>query len=335
MPGDETSRGGDAAGIGRREPSPGFRPPMLATLVDRAPGGDGWWYERKYDGIRLIAVRSRGEVKLWTRNRLARNDSYPELVDALATQPHGRFVIDGEVVAFDGDQTSFAMLQRRAGVHGARMAAASGVEVFFYAFDLLHLDGVDVRAAPLERRAGLLAEAFEFDDPLRLSTHRTGDADALLADACRHGWEGLIAKQVRSTYEATRSRAWLKLKCVRNQEMVIGGWTDPKGSRSGLGALLIGYYDRDQRLVFAGKVGTGFDAGTLEDLQAELAPLERETSPFDEGSPRGRDLHWATPKLVCQVGFTEWTTAGRLRHPRYLGLRDDKSASDVVREAPK
>lgn len=335
MASQRASKSGDVAGIGRRETSPGFRPPMLATLVDRTPDGEGWWYERKYDGIRLIGVRSRSEVTLWTRNRLARTDSYPELVDALASQPHDRFVVDGEVVAFDGDQTSFAMLQKRAGVHGGRMAAVSGVDIFFYAFDLLHLDGIDVRAAPLERRAGLLADAFEFDDPLRFSSHRTGDADELLADACRHGWEGLIAKQVASTYESTRSRAWLKLKCVRNQEVVIGGWTDPKGSRSGLGALLIGYYDRDQRFVFAGKVGTGFDASTLHDLQRMLSPLERKTSPFDEGSPRGRDLHWVTPKLVCQVGFTEWTDAGRLRHPRYLGIRDDKSASEVVREATK
>ena len=312
---------------------PSFREPMLATLVDDPQVGDDWWFERKLDGIRLIAVRDGDRVRLWSRNGLDRSASYPELVEALAAQRYDRFVVDGEVVAFDGDQTSFSLLQQRSGLRQASQALGRGVDVFYYVFDLLHLDGVDLEPFALSRRNALLTDAFVWADPLRLSAHTRGDAATLQHQACAEGWEGLIAKRDDSPYTAGRSRAWLKLKCVKEQEVVIGGWTDPKGSRLGLGSLLVGYHEGGE-LAFAGKVGTGFDDTALRSLLADLRPLERPTSPFDRGDPPAAGAHWVEPRLVCQVGFSEWTTAGRLRHPRYLGRRDDKDPAEVVREVP-
>ena len=312
---------------------PSFREPMLATLVDGSVSGEGWWYERKLDGIRLIAVRNGDRVTLWSRNGIDRSASYPELVTALAAQQYDRFVIDGEVVAFEGDQTSFSLLQQRSGVRLAAQLDGRDIGLYYYVFDLLHLDGVDLERFELSRRVALLADAFSWADPLRLSAHVRGDAAELQREACAQGWEGLVAKRDDSSYTPGRSRNWLKLKCVKDQEVVIGGWTDPKGSRVGLGSLLVGYHDGDE-LVFAGKVGTGFDEGVLRSLMAALRPLARDTSPFDRGDPPRAGAHWVEPRLVCQVGFSEWTTAGRLRHPRFLGMRDDKDAGDVVRVVP-
>jgi bifunctional non-homologous end joining protein LigD len=314
---------------------PGFRQPMLATLTDAPPAGDDWSYELKLDGYRLVAVRDGATVTLWTRNRLDRTGAFPEVAEALVAQPATRFVVDGEVVAFDGDAPSFSLLQRRAGLSDPRLARASGVEVRFVVFDLLHLNGVDVERLPLERRCQFLEGAFHLDHPLQGSTALTGGADELLAGACRDGWEGLIAKRLGSPYRPGRSRDWLKLKCVSRQELVIGGWTDPQGARSGFGALLVGFHDEDGRLTFAGKVGTGYDQATLRDLVGRLGPLARTTSPFVVDSPRGRGLHWVEPRLVAEVAFGEWTATGKLRHPRFLGLRDDKDPRHVGRERPE
>lgn len=314
--------------------APRFGDVMLATLVDRPVTGDDWFFERKYDGIRLLALRDGDRTRLRSRNGVDNTSTYPEVVDALAAQPCTRFVVDGEVVAFDGDVTSFSRLQGRSGLHDPRRARASGIEVFFYVFDVLHLDGVDLTRRPLRERTSRLEEALEWEDPLRVSSHRRGDGRALLDEACRKGWEGLIAKRAESTYRGGRSRSWLKLKCVARQELVIGGYTDPKGSRHGFGSLLLGYHDEDGRLRYAGRVGTGFDERSLSDLSARLARIGRSTSPFSD-APSGRDVHWVTPELVGEVGFTEWTEAGRLRHPRFVGLRHDKDARDVVRESPR
>jgi DNA ligase D-like protein (predicted ligase) len=297
---------------------------MKAVLTDERFCDPGWIFERKLDGIRCIAVRDGGPVKLWSRNDLPLNDRYPELAEALAEQPAKRFAIDGEVVAFAGSQTSFERLARR---------GRERVAVYLYAFDMLWLDGRDMRRLPLRRRKRLLRDALAWQDPLRFTSHRNRDGETLFHEACRKGWEGLIAKRADSQYVSrARSRDWLKLKCDRSQELVIGGYTAPKGSREELGALLLGYFD-DGEFRYAGKVGTGFDRATLHDLAKRLAPLRRSSSPFAD-EIRERDVTWATPKLVCQVGFTEWTRDGRLRHPRFLGLRDDKAAADVVRETP-
>ncbi|MCB0963459.1 MAG: non-homologous end-joining DNA ligase [Acidimicrobiales bacterium] len=318
----------------RRQEAPDWVEPMLATLTDEPFSDPGWVYERKLDGERAIAYRTADRVRLRTRNGKHLRATYPEVADALAAdQPGGTdLVVDGEVVAFDGDVTSFARLQGRMGITDPDRARRSGIAVAYYAFDLVHLDGWDLTRLPLRRRKALLRQALRWEDPLRFTPHRNEDGEAYLAEACRRGWEGLIAKRAEAPYRHRRSRDWLKLKCTRGQELVIGGYTDPEGSRQGFGALLVGYHDGD-RLVYAGKVGTGFDQATLRDLGRQLADRSRETSPFDAGSPPRR-AHWVRPDLVCEVGFTEWTRDGRLRHPRFQGLRDDKDAADVVREEP-
>jgi DNA ligase D-like protein (predicted ligase) len=296
--------------------------PMQATLTQERFSDPDWIYERKLDGIRCLASRSGGgAVQLRSRNDLSLNGRFPEIAAALEADAATDFVVDGEVVAFDGPQTSFARLQQR----GERPTP-----VFYYVFDVLRIDGADVTASPLRERKARLRRALHFTDPLRLVPHRNGDGEAFFAEACRKGWEGLIAKRADSRYVHGRSRDWLKFKCSAEQELVIGGWTAPRGSREDLGALLLGYY-ADGALRYAGKVGTGFTRSTLRDLASRLAPLRRDTSPFAD-EVRERGATWVEPRLVAQVGFSEWTRDGRLRHPRFLGLRDDKAARDVVRE---
>jgi DNA ligase D-like protein (predicted ligase) len=307
----------------RREPLPDRAEPMKAVLTDRRFSDPDWIFERKLDGIRCVAIKDAGSVRLLSRNHLSLNGRFPEVVEALEADPATQIVLDGEVVAFDGPATSFARLQQR----GERP-----VPVFLYAFDLLHLAGRDTTALPLRTRKALLRRALAFGGPLRLSQHRNGDGEAFYREACSKGWEGLIAKRVDAPYVHGRSRDWLKLKCSAEQELVIGGYTEPRGSRTDLGALLLGVYE-DGRLRYAGKVGTGFTRATLRDLAERLAPLRSERSPFAD-DPRERGATWVRPELVAQVGFSEWTRDGRLRHPRFLGLRDDKPAREVVREAP-
>jgi DNA ligase D-like protein (predicted ligase) len=300
------------------QPLPDRVEPMKAVLTDQPFSDPGWIYERKLDGIRCIAIKADRRVRLLSRNHLSLNGRFPEVVDALERDAATQFVLDGEVVAFDGAQTSFARLQQ-----GAE-------HVFFYVFDLLHLGGEDVTPLPLRRRKALLRGALAFHGPVRLTPHRNGDGEALFRDACRKGWEGVIAKRADAPYVHGRSRDWLKFKCSAEQELVVGGFTAPKGSRTDLGALLVGYYE-DGRLRYAGKVGTGFTRATLSDLAGRLEPLRREQSPFAD-EVRERSASWVEPRLVAQVGFSEWTRDGRLRHPRFLGLRDDKAAEEVVRE---
>jgi bifunctional non-homologous end joining protein LigD len=313
--------------------SPSFVEPQLATLVDEPVEGEHWIFERKLDGIRLIVVRDGESVRLWTRNQLDRASTYPELCDALLSLPTDRFVADAEVVAFEGSTTSFARLQQRSGLTDPDEARGSGVAVRLYLFDLLHLDGRDLRELPLRERKSILHDAIDFDDPIRFCRHRNGGGSELLDDACRRGWEGLIAKRADRPYRSGRSRDWLKLKCVARQEFVIGGFTEPKGSRNGIGAILIGVHDPSAgTLRYAGRVGTGFDSDERDRLRSVLERRTRSTAPFDEPPTGGGDVHWVTPDLVCEVGFTEWTSHGKLRHPRYVGMRHDKDANEVVRE---
>jgi bifunctional non-homologous end joining protein LigD len=296
--------------------------PMKAVLTDERFSDPDWIYERKLDGIRCIAFKADKQVRLRSRNDLSLNGRFPEIAAALESDPVTDVILDGEVVAFDGSQTSFERLQQR----GERPTP-----VFFYVFDILRFEGEDVTDQPLRERKALLRRALAFADPIRMTTHRNRDGEAYYAEACRKGWEGLIAKRADAPYTHGRSRDWLKFKCSAEQELVVGGYTAPRGSRTDLGALLLGYYEGDD-LRYAGKVGTGFTRETLRDLAARLAPLERDTSPFAD-EVRDRTATWVKPELVAQVGFSEWTRDGRLRHPRYLGLRDDKAASEVVREA--
>lgn len=304
---------------------------MLATLTEQRFSDPKWIFERKWDGIRCIAYRTgNGAVRLRSRNDLPLERTYPEIVDAIAAQAATSLVLDGEIVAFDGRRTSFERLQGRSGIHDPALARKSGIAVFYYVFDLLYADGTDLRRLPLRDRKRLLRQCARFADPLRLTAHRNTAGEEEYRKACARGDEGVIAKRADSTYQGGRSRDWLKFKCVRDQEFVIGGYTGPKGSRVAFGALLVGYY-RGTDLVYAGKVGTGFTAASLRRLHERMVRIERPSAPFT-GAIRERDVHWVEPQLVAQIGFTEWTRDGLLRHPRFAGLREDKDPRDVVRE---
>lgn len=302
-------------------PLPDAVVPMAATLTDERFSDPAWLFERKLDGIRCIAVAGQGRVRLLSRNALSMDARFPQIGAALADGLSAPCVLDGEIVAFEGSRTSFARLQQR----GERPVAA-----FLYLFDLLHLAGHDTTRLPLRARKRLLARTVASGGPIRLTPHRNRDGEEFFRRACAAGWEGLIAKRADAPYTHGRSRDWLKFKCAAEQELVIGGFTAPQGSRQELGALLLGHF-ADGRLRYAGKVGTGFTQATLRDLAARLAPLRRADPPFVD-APRLRDATWVEPRLVAEIGFTEWTRDGRLRHPRFLGLRDDKEAREVVRE---
>jgi DNA ligase D-like protein (predicted ligase) len=304
---------------------------MLATLTDRRDFGDDWLLERKFDGERCVATKRDGEVRLESRTAKDLTGTYPEIVDAIAAQRAAELVLDGEVVAFDGDQTSFSRLQQRLGVRRPSKELVKSFPVVFCVFDLLEIEGEDLTDHPLAERRTLLEKALRQRAALQLSEAWRGDSERRFKAACRSGWEGLIAKRADATYVRGRSKDWLKLKCVWEQEFVIGGYTDPAGSRTDFGALLVGYYE-DGELRYAGKVGTGYNARTLRELGAKLRKLERSESPFSDARPIPRGTHWTGPELVAQIGFAEWTNDGRLRQPRYLGLRDDKRPKDVVRE---
>jgi bifunctional non-homologous end joining protein LigD len=306
---------------------------MLATLTEVFPTEGKWVYEPKLDGVRALIYVSGGEVRIYSRNRKLLNDAYPELVDALSSAVRGDAVLDGEIVAFDPERgiTSFSRLQQRMQLRDPVRARRSQVEVHLYLFDCLHYDGAALTGLPLLDRKAVLRDVVRYDDPIRFTPYETSGGVAMLRAACEQGAEGIIAKRATARYVSTRSTDWLKLKCVRRQEFVIGGYTAPQGSRERLGALLVGYHD-GRALRYAGKVGTGYDRRTLEDLHRRLVPLHRPTSPFSEGPVPAGDIQWVDPKLVGEVGFSEWTSAGLLRHPRFLGLRSDKPARQVRRE---
>lgn len=281
--------------------------PMAATLTQERFTGPDWIFERKYDGIRLLAFKRGKSVELYSRNRLPQHN--PALAAAIAALPAKELILDGEAAwAFERDEDE---------------------RIAYRVFDVLWLDGRDVTTLPLVERRALLAKL-----PLKAPLGRVPllTEDRPWERACSEGWEGVIAKRRDSTYEHRRSPHWLKMKCEASQELVVGGFTDPQGARVGLGALLVGYYEGDD-FVFAGKIGTGFDTKMLLDLRARLDKLEIPKSPFTiaKGLPRLR-AHWVKPKIVVQVGFIEWTVHGKLRHPRLVGLRFDKPAREVVRE---
>jgi bifunctional non-homologous end joining protein LigD len=288
---------------------------MAATLTDKRFTGPEWIFERKLDGIRLLAFKKGRDVQLFSRNQLEQHN--PAIADAIAALPHKELILDGEVTGVWGPASTREADRPRGQA--------------YHVFDILWLDGRDVMSLPLDERRGLLKTL-----PLRAPLRRVAalDEDKPWERACAEGWEGVIAKRRDSVYEHRRSPNWLKMKCEASQELVVGGFTDPQGARVGLGALLVGYFDRDD-LVFAGKVGTGFDTKMLLDLRAKFDRIEIEKSPFTKatGLPRVR-AHWVKPQVVVQVAFIEWTVHGKLRHPRLLGIRTDKSAREVVRERP-
>ncbi|MGM0493477.1 MAG: DNA ligase D [Armatimonadota bacterium] len=317
-----------------RAEQPEWIEPMLATLTDERFSDPDWIFERKLDGQRCLAFRQGDDVRLFSRNQNLINDAYPELVEAIAELEHDEFVIDGEIVAFDEQGlTSFSRLQKRMHVTSSAKARATCIEIHFFIFDLLQLAGYELTRVSLIDRKQLLTTNFRLRDPLRPTEHRREEGVAFYEEACEAGWEGLIAKEAAAAYTGGRSRAWLKFKCVRQQEFVIGGWTDPGGSRTGFGALLLGYYDGDE-LRYAGKVGTGFSDQQLREIHARLDDLACEEPSFAEYEDLPDDAHYVEPRLVAEVGFTEWTDAGTLRHPRFLGLREDAEPEKVIRETP-
>lgn len=327
----------DLLGAGERElleqaDHPEWLEPMAATLTHEHFSDPGWIFEPKLDGERALAFRRGSKLRLMSRNRKSINDSYPELEAALAGLDCGDFVLDGEIVAFEAGVSSFSRLQQRMQIADREAALATDTPVCFYVFDLPWLKGYRLDAIPLRRRKSVLRRWFKFGDPIRFTNHRNEHGQAFLRQACRKGWEGIIAKRADSPYRHSRSRDWLKFKCGLRQELVIGGFTEPRGERTGFGALLVGYFDAGE-LRYAGKVGTGYDEEFLRTFSRRLEQIECERCPFAEEPGESR-VHWVRPKLVGEFGFTEWTNAGKLRHPRFLGLRRDKAAEDVVREGP-
>ena len=289
---------------------PEWLEPMAATLTQERFTGPDWLFERKLDGIRLLAFKRGTTVHLYSRNRLLQDDRYPTVVDAIEKLPVKDAILDGEATGVWGHSTG---------------------RTTYHVFDVLRLDGRDVTLLPLEERRALLASL-----PLRAPLARVPaiDEDKPWERACAEGWEGVIAKRRNAPYEHKRSKHWLKMKCEASQELVIGGFTDPQGGRKGLGALLVGYFEGDD-FVFAGKVGTGFDTKLLLELRERLDKIELPKTPFTKatGLPRLR-AHWTKPEIVVQVAFLEWTGGGKMRHSRLLGIRTDKKAREVVRETP-
>jgi bifunctional non-homologous end joining protein LigD len=321
---------------------PGARParlaqylePQLCTLTKEAPEGDEWLHEMKFDGYRMLCRIDSGQVQFISRNDQDWTARLKTLGAPAAELPVEQALLDGEVVALEPNGvTDFQSLQN---------VFREGREesLLYYAFDLLYLDGFDLTGVVLEDRKRVLAQlvaAIGSDRPIRYSEHVVGDGPVFFENACKLGLEGIVSKRRDRPYVAGRGYDWLKVKCVKREEFVIGGYTEPAGHRSSLGALLVGYHDGDSQLRYAGKVGTGFSERTLHDLLSRLQPLERTISPFSNltgHSGPARGAHWVEPALVAQVEFSNWTRDGRLRHPSFQGLREDKPAAEVVRDIP-
>ncbi len=309
-------------------------PLMLATLTDRRDFGDDWVLERKFDGERCVARKAGSDVRLESRTGRDLTGTYPEVSAAVAAQRSRDLLLDGEVVAYEGDQTSFTRLQRRLGVTRPSSEQVAKYPVVYCVFDLLAVDGEDLTDRPFVERRARLTRTIRSSSALQHTEAWSDDSERRFTEACRSGWEGLIAKRADAPYVAGRSKDWLKLKCVWEQEFVIGGYTEPTGSRTDFGALLVGYYE-DGALRYAGKVGTGYTKATLHNLGSRLRKLETAQPTFVDARPIPRGVHWTRPDLVAQIGFAEWTSDARLRQPRFLGLRDDKGPAEVVRERPQ
>jgi len=319
---------------------PGFVEPMKARLSAKMPENGKWIFELKLDGIRAVAVKEGKAVRLYSRLPRELTNDYPEIVDALKRLPAKTAVLDGEIAALDPKGfTSFQLLQNR-------RRASGPVNILYYVFDLLHLNGCDLKRIPLiQRRALLEALMKKTSVPLRVTAGLERSPSQIWQEVSRLGLEGVIAKQTDSLYEpGRRSGAWIKVKTQAEQEFVIGGCTPPQGTRKHFGSILVGYY-RGRDLLFASRVGSGFDQGTLESLHAQFLRIRAVQCPFSNLPSKHADRFgqgvtaaemarclWLRPKLVCQVRFQEWTADGSLRQPVFLGLRKDKAPAEVVRE---
>jgi len=315
----------------RKRADPEWIAPELATLVDEAPGGDAWVHEIKYDGYRMLCHVSRGRCTVYSRNHKDWTPQLPLLAAAMARLPVDNAWFDGEVIAPDeSGRSNFQALQNAFAGEGAE-------RMVFYAFDVPYLDGYDLREVPLVERKKVLRSVLPSGEGMvRYSDHVQGEGPTFFAEACRLGLEGIVSKRADSAYRGARGRDWVKVKCAQRQEVVIGGWTDPQGSRTGFGALLVGVHDGAGKLRYAGKVGTGFTQKTLDAVMQALRKRATDKPAFVDPptGAEGRRAHWVKPDLVAEVQFTEWTRDNTLRHPSFQGLRKDKPARDVVREFP-
>ena len=314
---------------------PATQAPQLCSLVRKPPKGAGWFSEVKFDGYRFLAWKTSTGVRLVTRNGHDWADRLPVVARSIGALSASNIVLDGELVAVRPDgASSFPDLQ-------AALSAGADHTLIFYAFDLLALDGWDLRACTLLDRKRLLRGVSDWTGQLRFSDHHEGEAEKLHSEACRLGLEGIVCKQ-DTPYRAGRGGTWVKVKCLGREEMVVLGWTPPSGSRSGIGALHLGYFDPNGHLHYAGGVGTGFSDKVLMDWRARLEPLAS-SQPEEllfSGDPLDRQIQWVRPELIVEVSYTAWSGAGRVRHPVYLGIREDKTAREVVRavadpEAPR
>lgn len=320
-----------------REPMPTKLAPMLPTLAKTLPGGDGWAFEVKWDGVRAIAYSEGGRVRLESRNLLDITKQYPEVIELGGALGAHQAVLDGELVAFGDDgRPSFERLQQRMGLTSPSVIRRrrEDVPVAYVLFDLLFLDGHSTMRLPYEQRHKLLTDLAGSGPSWQVPEYHAGDGAAILDATAARGLEGVVAKRLDSVYEpGRRTQTWLKVKNTLNQEFVIGGYTKGEGSRSAtLGALLIGYYDGDA-LHYAGKVGTGLTEAFMAQLLPHLHDLERDSTPFADGKPPVGST-FVEPDLVCQVAFTEWTSGGMIRHPSFKGLRTDKGPREVTHEIP-
>lgn len=313
-----------------RDPWPGFIPPQLPRLVTSVPEEKGSWvHEMKFDGYRMQAHLKNGIAHFYTRNALDWSNTFPHLLNAIESLPVKNAIIDGEIVALDEKgKTHFQKLQNT-------LKSKNDKNLIYYAFDLLYLNGLDLRELPLiERKEKLEELVSDMSSFIQYSEHFLEDGEEFYRVSCEHQLEGIVSKLADSPYLSGRNDFWAKTKCSTRQEFVIGGWTDPQGGRSGIGALLLGVYE-NKKLRFAGRVGTGFDNKTLKDLKKELSSIEQEESSFDVNSPKGKSLHWVKPVKVCEVSFGNWTDEGILRTPVFQGLREDKPAKDIHMEKAK
>ena len=316
---------------------PLFMPLMLATLTKTYFSDPNWIYEHKFDGERCLAIKKKGKVYLVSRNQKSMNAEYPELVKVLLKEKADNFIIDGEIVSLNKAGVSdFQLLQGRINVKEDDEVGKKRkvIPIHYCIFDLLYVDGYDIRNMPLYARKKILKKLLSYNKTLRYTDHIVGKGLPYFKKACSLKWEGVIAKRFDGPYVGRRSTDWLKFKCIMQQELVIGGYTEPKGSRKHFGALLVGYY-KDGELHYAGKVGTGYTESTLAMLGGKLEKIKTTKCPFSNYGESTKNVVWVKPIIVAEFHFANWTNANKLRVGRYKGLRDDKSAKDVVKETPK
>lgn len=322
---------------GKKVAQPEFIQPMLATLTTDYFSSKDWIYEHKFDGVRCIAIKKKGKVHLLSRSHRLMNSDYPEIVKAFQAQKADNFIVDGEIVATYKGLSDFELLQSRINLKDLEKIEkrVKTVPIALRIFDVMYAYGYDVCHLPLLDRKTILKALLNYNKLLSYTDHKSGNGLTYFKRACKLHWEGLIAKKADGIYQVgKRSPSWLKFKCIMQQELVIGGYTTPKGSRTDFGALLVGYYEKGT-LKFAGKVGTGYSHDILTMLGKKLRALKTEKCPFVNYNESLNNVHWVKPQLVAEFQFAEWTRDNKLRVGRYKGLRTDKSAKLVVKEVPK